>query len=57
VELQIETVHQAQGLELVFGDLTGEPALDLVPKLCGPVGQDFTIEAVVLIHAPSPTYA
>ena len=33
VQLQIDAVHQAQRLELVFGDLAGKAAVDLVAEL------------------------
>jgi len=35
VELEIETVHQAKGLELVLGKFAGEPARDLAAELLG----------------------
>jgi hypothetical protein len=50
VQLQIEAVHQPQRLELVLGQLAGQAALHLAPELVGAVGQELTVDDVVLVH-------
>ena len=52
VELQIKAVHQPDRLELILGDLAGQAAGDLLAELQSPVGQEFLIEGVVLVHGP-----
>ena len=51
VELQVETIHEPEGLELVLGKLAGEPAADLVPEFCGAVRQHGAIDGIVTVHA------
>ena len=50
VKLQIEAVHQPQRFELIFGQLTGQPAGYLATELGSAVGHHFPVESVVLIH-------
>ncbi len=50
VQLQIETVHQPERLELVLGQLPGQPAGYLVAELGATVGEDGFVERVVSIH-------
>jgi hypothetical protein len=51
VQLQIEAVHQPDRLELVLGDLAGQPALNLLAELRGAVGHEFLVDRVVPVHA------
>ena len=48
--MQIEAVHQAQRLELVFGELAGKAALDLSAKLRDPFSDQCRVEFVIAIH-------
>ncbi len=50
VQLQIEAVHQAQGLELVLGQLARQPPAALFAELAVPVGQEFLVDGVVAVH-------
>jgi hypothetical protein len=50
VELEVETVHQAQRPELVFGQLAGEPSLHLAAELGDPILHERMIVFVVVIH-------
>mmetsp|Transcript_1021 Transcript_1021/g.1211 ORF Transcript_1021/g.1211 Transcript_1021/m.1211 type:complete len:274 (+) Transcript_1021:893-1714(+) len=50
VQLQIQTVHQAQGLELVLGQRAVNAALDLGTELAVALFQEGSVEVVVLIH-------
>ena len=50
VELQIDAVHQPQRLELVLGELAGQPAPHLVAKFGDALGDEGAIEFVVEIH-------
>ena len=51
VELQVETIHKPEGLELVLGKLAGEPAADLIPEFSGAVRQHGAIDGIVTVHA------
>ena len=53
VQLQIKTVHQAQGLELIFAQLACQAAANLMPKLVRAVGQKFLINRIIAVHAAS----
>ncbi|MNV55075.1 hypothetical protein D3C71_1472980 [compost metagenome] len=50
MELEIDTVHKAQRLERVLGKLAGQPALDLIAKLCHAAFNKCVIELVVTVH-------
>ena len=54
VQLQIEPVHQAQRLELVFGDFAGKAALHLVAELLDACIDDRLVVIVIFIHFKSP---
>jgi len=51
VQLQIEAVHQPDRLELVLGDLAGQPAVHLLAELRRAVGDEFLVDGVVAVHA------
>jgi len=53
VQLEVEAVHEAQGLELVLRQFPGQAAAHLVPELCGAVGQDRAVDGVVAVHLAS----
>ena len=50
VELQIDAVHQPQRLELVLGQLAGQPPRHLVAELGDALGDQRAVEFVVEIH-------
>ncbi len=50
VQLEIDTVHQPQRLELVFGQFAGDAAAHLVAELRHPLAHELCIELVVAIH-------
>jgi hypothetical protein len=50
VELQVEAVHQPQGLELGLVQRAGQAALDLVAELRHPLGDEAVVELVVAVH-------
>ena len=50
VELQIDAVHQAQRLELVFGQLARQAARHLVAEFGDALGDQRAVEVVVEIH-------
>ena len=51
VQLQIDAVHQPQRLELVLGQLAGEPARDLTAEFGDALRQQGSVEVVVEVHA------
>ena len=53
VKLQIDPVHQAQGLELLLGERTGEARADLLAKLRHAFGNQRPVNLVITIHRPS----
>ena len=57
VKLQIETVHQPQGLELVLGQLASETAAHLMAELRRPVGDHVLVQRVIGIHRKGLTCA
>ncbi len=50
VQLQIETVHQAQGLELILAELARQAACHLIGELGIAVAHKGMVERIVLIH-------
>ena len=50
MQLQIEAVHQPQGLELVLGEVAAEAPLHLPPEGGDPLGNQGVVEFVVAIH-------
>ena len=50
VELQVEPVHQAQRLELVFRQFAGKTPFDLIAELLDAVGHEARVELVIAIH-------
>ena len=50
VELQIEAVAQAQGLELFLVELAGQPPRHLAAELRAAVGQDILVDRIVPVH-------
>ena len=54
VELQVDAVHQAQRLELVFCQRAGDATLHLVAELGDAVGDEGGVELVVAIHQFTP---
>jgi hypothetical protein len=50
VQLHVQTVLQAQGLELALFDLAGEPPLHLAFELLGALVDDARVVFVVLVH-------
>ncbi len=58
MQLKIEPVHQPQRLELVLGELPGEPPRDLVAELCRALGHEPRVELVIAVHrAQAPVAA
>jgi hypothetical protein len=51
--LKVETIHQAQGSELVFAQFTREEAAGLFPELSGALIDKGLVVVVVLVHLPS----
>ena len=51
VQLQIDAVHQAQRLELVFRQLAGQAAADLVAEFAHALVDERAVEVVVDVHA------
>ncbi len=56
VQLQVQAVHQADHLELVFGDLARQTPPRLFAELGGPVGQHFLVDLVVAVHGAAGPY-
>src|SRR5207342_2962129 len=54
VQLQIETVAQAQRAELVLGQLAGEPSLDLLAELRHTLMHEGVVELVIAVHRTNP---
>ncbi len=50
VELQVEPVHQAQGLEFVLVQRAGQAAVHLVAELGDTLGDEAMVELVVSVH-------
>ncbi len=50
MQLEIDAVHQAERLELVFRDLAGKPPRDLSAELSDALVHELLIEFVVTIH-------
>ena len=50
MQLQVKSVHQAQGLEFRFGHLARHPAFNLIAELAHALIDDGLVERVVLIH-------
>ncbi len=50
VELQVDAVHQPERLELVLGQVAGDPTLDLAAELGDPFGNELPVELVVAVH-------
>ena len=50
IALHIPTVLQAQGLELVFTELTVQAAGELIAKLCSALFDETAVEVGVLVH-------
>jgi hypothetical protein len=50
VKLQVQAVHQAQRLELVFGQLAFQAAFDLGLELGGALGDETGVELVIAVH-------
>jgi hypothetical protein len=50
MQLQIDAVHQAQDLELVLGQLAGEPAAHLVAEFIDALVDQRLVEIVVAVH-------
>ncbi len=50
VQLQIDAVHQPQGLELVLGELARDSAAHLIAELRHPLAHELRIELIVAIH-------
>ena len=50
MQLQVEAVLQPQRLELLLGQLAGEPPRDLAAELRGALGDEGVIEIVVAVH-------
>src|SRR5438045_8682562 len=57
MELQIEPVHQAQGAELVFGQLAGETAVRLGAELRYALRNELTVELIIAVHDQTPCRA
>ena len=57
MELEIEPVAQAQGTELILGQLTGKPALDLISELIHALAHEGMVELVIAVHRTSPLSA
>lgn len=49
MQLQIESVLQAQRLELLLGQVTGEAAVDLAEELARTLGDKAMVEFVVTV--------
>ncbi len=54
VKLEIEAVHQAERLELLFVQRARKAALDLTAELGDPFADELMIERVIMIHAVPP---
>jgi hypothetical protein len=50
VQLQIQAIHQAQGFELIFGQLIVETTLYLPPELFDALTDNFVIKLIVPVH-------
>ncbi len=50
VQLQIETVHQPQRLELVFGQFARQAARHLAGELVHPLADELGVEFVIAVH-------
>ena len=55
VELEIEAVHQPQGLELVLAHFAGQAALHLVAEFRDARIDDRLVVSVIFVHVRSPT--
>jgi hypothetical protein len=49
--LDIEAISQADGLELIFGQLARQKAARLVPELGYALVYESLVELIVLVHA------
>src|SRR5262245_61210098 len=54
VQLQIEAIAQAQGAELVLGQLAGEPSLNLLAELRHTLTHEGVVELVITVHRTNP---
>ena len=50
VQLQVDAVHQPQGLELVLGQTPAQPAFDLIGELGDPLADQGRVELVIAVH-------
>ena len=50
MQLQVDAVHQPQGLELILGQGTRNPPVDLIAELLDTIAHQVSVEFVITVH-------